>query len=101
MTERERKDQHRARILEKAGCDFEIKRDGQIVRSQKTYDAESWADHLEEQKRRLEIRLKAASTEADKTRIRRELRSWELMEKFTNSNNDFRKETRAYEGHYD
>lgn len=92
MTERERKDQHRARILEKAGCDFEIKRDGQIVRSRKTYDAESWADHVSEEMRKLELRLKSASTEADKARIRREIRSWELMGKFTNV--DFRRETR-------
>ena len=92
MSERERKDQRRALLREKAGVDFTLMQNGKVLRSRKSYTSEEWADHLEEQKRRLEIRLKAASPEAERTEIRRELRSWRLMEKYTNV--DFRRETR-------
>ena len=90
MTDRERKDQRRERIKEKCGADFALMQNGKVLRSRKSYTSEEWADHLAEQKKRLELRLKSASTEADKARIRRELRSWEIMERFTNT--DSRKE---------
>ena len=81
MTEKERLDQRRARIREKAGVDFVLKRDGKVVRSRKTYYTRaSWEAHMAEKKRDLEQRLKTAKTDAERTNIREELRAWGIME---------------------
>lgn len=77
-------EQRRALILEKAGADFALKRNGKVIRSRKTYNTrEEWEDHLAEQKRRLELRLKSAGTESERADIRRELRVNEIMSQYT------------------
>lgn len=99
MTGKERLDQRRALLREKAGADFTLIRDGKVLRSRRSYTTEEWADHLAEQKKRLELRLKAAGSERERQNLRRELRSWELMEQFSITDNN-RKESRTFEDYY-
>ncbi|MBR6208904.1 MAG: hypothetical protein IKQ69_07885 [Oscillospiraceae bacterium] len=78
-------DARRARIRSKAQTrDYELKHNGTVIRRKSTYyTIGEWEEHLAEQRRRLELQLKAATTIAERSRIRDEIQANEIMQKFT------------------
>ena len=68
----------RIRILDKAGVDYELRRNGKLVKRKQSFDStESWNDHLDREIR--SRRNKLSSATSDRAKIQKEIRFLESL----------------------